>query len=226
MPPKTPAWKKNQKAKESKKLPQPAFKGQPRTIADGPKPKSDIVLQMEAKQREKANQKPSDEDIDTTPWIPKPAPVPEVMPGPENRFTKITKAADGVEYKPPQTNETDADFKLKASDIVGMKFGQPKTFADVRKVPKAIPLVAKIKFDIRADSTIFTVEAQFATKEAIDAVYEFLEKEIFEHADKIEIYNTFPRQLIPRDGKSLASLKITGNVMLHVVASGNVKMKV
>ena len=107
-----------------------------------------------------------------------------------------------------------------------MKFGEPKTFADVRKVPKAIPLIAKIKFDIRAESTIFTVEAQFATKETIDAVYEFLETEVFEKFGTIEVIQTFPRQVLPRDGKTLVALKLTGSTMLHVNVTGDVSLKI
>lgn len=226
MPPKTPAWKKNKKAQEAKEKSAiiAPFKGKGRTIED--------TLKAQEERKENAPPPPPKpqkeaEEIDETPWIPKPAPVPEVMPGPGQRFVKITKAPDGVEFKPPASafEVTDDDYKLKASDIITKNYGQPKTFADVRKVVKATPLVAKIKFDIRANKTIFSIEAQFATKETIDDVYEFLEKEIFEECEKIEIFNTFPRQLIPKDGKTLAQLKITGSVMLAVVATGNVVLK-
>lgn len=195
------------------------FKGQGRTIAD--------IQKAQAEKAVAAKPKPAEpKEIDETPWIPKPAPEPEVMPGPGMRFLRITKMPDGRPAKPPPET-SDEIYKLTAKDVKGLGMGQPKTFADVRKVPKATPKVAKIKFDIRANKTIFQIEAMFATSEKLSAIYEFLETEIFAKAEKIEVLQTFPRAVIPRDNdKTLVSYKITGSTMLQVNATGAVEIKI
>ena len=190
------------------------FKGQGRTLADGPK-----------KKEAPAPAKPAPKEEDPTPWEPKPAPEPEVMPGPGQRFMRVTKAPDGVAAKPPPPT-SDEIYKLTGNDIKGMPLGQPKTFADVRKVPKATPKVTKIKFDIRANKTIFQIEAMFATNETINAIYEFLETEVFSKFGAIEVIQTFPRQVLPRDGKTLVALKLTGSTMLQVNVTGDVALKI
>ena len=188
------------------------FQGKGRTLADGPKAAP-------------APAKPAPQQSIPNPMEPNPAPEPEIMPGPGQRFMKVTKAPDGVPAKgPPPTK--DEDYKLTGADIKGMTFGQPKTFADVRKVPKVTPRVAKIKFDIRANKTIFQIEAMFATNETINAVYEFLQTEVFAQYGNIEVIQTFPRQVLPPDGKSLVSLKITGSTMLQVNVTGDVQLKI
>ena len=42
----------------------------------------------------------------------------------------------------------------------------------------------------------------------------------------IEVIQTFPRQVLPRDGKTLVALKLTGSTMLHVNVTGDVSLKI
>lgn len=146
-------------------------------------------------------------------------------PGPDNRQTKISsrdayKASDTLN----QIKEDDDDYKLSKVDVKGMRVGadvQPKTFADVNKPKsKPPPTTANIKFNILVKKQIYTVEAKFATSEPLENLYTYLEKEVFSSVSNLEIRNSYPQTVIPRDpNKPLASLKLRGQVMLQVSAS-------
>ena len=189
-----------------------SFKGKGKTLND-PVPQ---------KSPPKATSPAKAETTNTPEKPPQPAGPP---PGPDNRQTKITsrdayKASD----TPKQIKEDDEDFKLSKVDIKGMRVGadvQPKTFADVAKAKsKAPPTSANIKFNILVKKQIYTVEAKFATNEPLEHLYTYLEKEVFSSVSNLEIRNSYPQTVIPRDpNKPLASLKLHGQVMLQVSAS-------
>lgn len=192
------------------------FKGQPRTMADYDKPKQTASAPIQKQAPVAADQKP---------WEPKVAPEPEELPGPGKRFTQITKSQPGVVKPAPEVPEE--AYRLRGSDIPNItKLGAPKTFADVRKAQPTIQKIAKIRFDIRLKDVNVSVVAQFLTSETIDAVYDFLMDEIFEKAEKLELYTSFPRALLKKDGKHLAGLKIQGLVKLNVELGGEVVLKV
>lgn len=192
------------------------FKGKGRTIADS---------ENKPKAPQPAAPQPASGPMQLPPEITgeRPAPPPEEMPGPGKRFMRVTKTPEGQGIKPCE--EKDDFFKVKSSDLNLKNYGQPKTFADVRKTTYS-PKIAKIKFDIRSNKVIFAVEAQFAINETIDAVYDFLLQQVFEKVEKIEIFTSFPRALLPRDGKHLAGLKIQGNVLLNVAVTGGFTLKI
>lgn len=152
-------------------------------------------------------------------------------PGPENRQTKISsrdayKASDTAKQIHKENEE---DLKLSSVDVKGLRVGadvKPKTFADVAKPKsKPPPTSANIKFNILVKKQIYTVEAKFATSEPLEHLYTYLEHEVFLSVSNLEIRNSYPQTVIPRDpNKTLASLKLHGQVMLQVSAS-DAKMK-
>ncbi|OHT14962.1 hypothetical protein TRFO_14623 [Tritrichomonas foetus] len=189
------------------------FKGEGRTLNDPPKKK------------EAPPQKPQ------PPPQPNPAPPKpeEPLPGPDNRQTKISaRDAHAAGSSIPKHTDED-DYQLQKSDLRGLRVGsnvQPKTFADAnRNKGKPVPMTANIRFTIPINKEIVTAEAKFATSEPLEALYLYLEKEVFKSVDSLEIRQTFPTTPIPRDpNKALASMKIHGQVMLQVTAV-NPKLK-
>lgn len=188
------------------------FKGKGKTLDDPSPPKRQFPAKTTAQ--------------NLNPAPPESPPKPEgPPPGPENRGTVIStrdayKAADMS--KIPDTK--DGDLKLSSIDVKGMRVGtgvQPKTFADVnRGKGKAPPTTANIRFHILINKDIVTVEAKFATNESVESLYTYLEQEVFASVSKLEIKNTFPQAVIPRDpSKTLASYKLHGQIILQVTAT-------
>jgi len=186
-----------------------AFKGQARTLTEPPKEKPvPKIMEIISNKEEEV-------------------PEPIVLPGPGNRQVKVIPRSLGAPGKPaPEVPES--DYSIKSSDIKGMKsgFGEPKTFASVRKEVKIPSRIAKIKFDIRTKEAAYFVEAQFATSETISVVYEFLEIEILGGCKSFEIVRPFPRSVIPNEEKPLAALQLHGSQMLQVFVQGDCIIKV
>ena len=115
---------------------------------------------------------------------------------------------------------------MKASDLKGVRVGgQPRQFGQQPR-PSAPSRIANVRFQIRNEGKIITVDAKFATSEKLTALYEFLEQEVFESVQGLEIMNSFPRMILPRDDTlALAGQQITGQVILQVNISGPAKLK-
>lgn len=193
-----------------------SFKGKGKTLND-PVP-----------QKQPAKSSGSPNKGASTPNSPPPPPKPEgPPPGPENRQTKITsrdayKASDTAKQI---SKENDEDLKLSSVDVKGLRVGadvKPKTFADVAKAKSRPPppTSANIRFNVLVKKQIYTVEAKFATSEPLENLYTYLEKEVFSSVSNLEIRNSYPQVVLPRDpNKTLASQKLYGQIMLQVSAS-------
>lgn len=186
------------------------FIGKPRSLAD-PSPPKPVIAPKRAE-----------------PVAPPPPKPQEPLPTPDNRQVKTTVRDAGAPATPVPTTDAD-DYKLTGADIKGMSVGskvKPKTFADARPAARQQPLIANVKFVIQHGGKIINTEAKFQTCEKLSALYEFLEKDVFESVEKFEIRQTFPATVIPRDdSKALAAMKICGSVMLNVVVTGTATLK-
>ncbi|KAH0795682.1 hypothetical protein GPJ56_000561 [Histomonas meleagridis] len=192
------------------------FQGKPRTLND-PKPEK------------KAPPQPKIPAQETAPVPPPQKKEPEAPPpGPENRSIKATSYENKAAVTP--STIPDDDYEMSRSDVKGLRVGAnvaPKTFASVNaKQTRAPSLIANIRFQIQDGNNIRKIEAKFQTSEKLSALYEFLEKEVFDSVGSFEIRKMFPNQLIPRDNaKTLASQKLSGQVMVNVTIQGNTTFK-
>jgi hypothetical protein len=83
--------------------------------------------------------------------------------------------------------------------------------------PRKDPHFAEVKFEIRMNGQVDRKDGQFAISQPLADLYSYLEQEVFDMVDGLEIFQPYPRQLIPRAyEKALASMKIEGTVLLHV----------
>lgn len=154
--------------------------------------------------------------------------APEVPPGPGNRSVKISNRENRPCAGAPDVPE--GTYNISGADVKGLRVGanayRPKTFAEVNAKKKPQPTTANIRFQIKMQEGTKNIEAKFATSEKLDALYKFLEDEVFLEVEKIEIRRTYPNVVIPRDAeKTLAANKIYGQIMVNVMTQGTVKFK-
>jgi hypothetical protein len=185
-----------------------SFKGKSRSLADIPAPSPRAPPAAAA-----------------APAPPPPRPPPGPPPGPDNRGTRVVTPADA----PPARADDPSLYKLTGDDVRGIFVGEhartEKTFADVNRSPRAQSLVANVRFQILIDKKTVSVEAKFQTAEKLDALYAYLEREVFASVQSFEI--RFLGKPIPRDGAvTMASQKICGPIMLNVAVQGKATLKV
>ena len=193
-----------------------AFKGKGRTLNDPPPKKETKPPATPPREATEEPQKPIE-----------PIGPP---PGPDNRQTVISTRDAHAVAKVPKSDSKEEDYELKKGDLKGLRVGSnvaPKTFADVnRPKSKPPPNTASIRFTIPIGKEITTVDARFQTSESLQALYDYLEKDVFQSVDSLEIRQTFPTTVIPREpNRTLASLKLHGQVMLQVNAVNPVLKK-
>jgi hypothetical protein len=87
------------------------------------------------------------------------------------------------------------------------------------------PHAAEVKFEIRLDGKVERKDGKFTISQPLADLYTYLEQEIFQTVEGLEIFQPYPRALIPRDTeKALASMQIKGTVLLQVTCkSGKYK---
>ena len=184
--------------------------GKPRLITDKKPAK---------KPKEQVKQNPPKKEVQKPPEIP---------PSPGNRSVKVTSFENKPSSGAPDVSED--IYNITKDDVKGLNVGanayRQKTFAEVNAKKKYQPTTANIRFRIMVDNEIKNVEAKFATSEKLDALYKFLEDEVFLKVDKFELRRTYPNVVIPRDPeKTLASNKIFGQIMVNVITQGKLKLK-
>lgn len=102
--------------------------------------------------------------------------------------------------------------------------GQSRTLSD-KKVepakpapkPKSDPNVLTAKFEFQINGKTQRVDSKFAIGQKAIDLYTFLEEDIFLNPEGLEIIQSYPKMVIPRDeNKTLSSLKLRGQVLLQV----------
>ena len=136
-------------------------------------------------------------------------PPPELIPSPGKRFTKIlSRPKKSIEKPLPPQPELPLN-------LISITSKQLSTFG-----------ITCVKFDIRANGELWSIEGRFMIKEPGFSLYEYLENEIFSNASKIEIFHTFPRIPILKCDDTLSVLKIKGQVALQVNVIGDIEFKI
>jgi hypothetical protein len=83
--------------------------------------------------------------------------------------------------------------------------------------PKTDPTLATVKFEFQIKGKVERRDAKFNTAQSLSELYDYLENEVFQSVTDLEITQTVPRTVLPRDAeKNLASMNIRGQVLLQV----------
>ena len=83
--------------------------------------------------------------------------------------------------------------------------------------PKSDPNVLCAKFEFQIDGKTKRVDSKFAIAQKAIDLYTFLEEDVFLNPEGLEILQSYPKLVIPRDeNKTLGSLKLRGQVLLQV----------
>lgn len=82
---------------------------------------------------------------------------------------------------------------------------------------KSDPNILSAKFEFQIDGKTQRVDSKFAIAQKAIDLYTFLEEDVFLNPEGLEIIQSFPKLVIPRDeNKTLGSLKLRGQVLLQV----------
>ena len=189
------------------------FKGQPRTLGDTSKPKPAPTLK-----RGEEQPRPIEMAEPTTPSPPPPEVI-EPLPGPDDRRVVVTRRRAGTPA--PKRNDPNVDYNLRASDLKGQRVGvyQPKTFADVRKGERELPRKAVVRFEVNANEEIVTIEAQFAANEFVMALFAFLDNCVFQTHIEYTLVIPPNERINPQPNRTLAAMRLLGNVAIRVNCS-------
>ena len=92
--------------------------------------------------------------------------------------------------------------------------------------PKADPNILSVKFEFQYDGKMNRVESKFAISQKAIDLYTFIEQDVFIDPENLEIVQSFPKLVIPRDeNKTLGQFKLRGQVLLQVHFTGTPKLR-
>jgi hypothetical protein len=103
--------------------------------------------------------------------------------------------------------------------------GKPRSLADAPPPPvsttslwpRADPKLASVRFEFRIKDKLERHDAKFNTSQSLSELYAYLENGVFQSVTDLEIIQSYPRAVIPRDAdQNLASMNVKGQVLLQV----------